>query len=453
MVRTPSREAVQRQLGRYVRDIHRRQPPLAPHGERNFTGNKRRSTGNSNTVLSSSLSSSYTRVNKGHISTMGQQGVRRNMREEYVTDSFPTAAFTKETPKHGDTTQVQGDDADEERVSNPYIQSVLRGTEQRWVPPSLSESPFDYKSRSQSLQEYAGKHASYLTRQDLLREWKKKMMRSPDSDEKRMLWYLGAADDDKEKDQESYTEKKSSLPLGDINKKDQANTLSGQTGLGSTFVDPIISPMKSDGNVETLHNERSSLKPKEFKHRFHDSKKLNVEKKDFISRDDDHFEDARAYLYASSTVSKSLLNNAESKRLFKGDTSVSSYNRPTSSFYVSHPSGVQYSEVKVEYCGGTVATAPDNRELHSQCKETPRSSTVFTSFINNNIDNNVANYLISKEAELEDAFGTVWLVEAHQAKRMIDTNANNATSITTATMDSPQGKVFSQLIKNFQNRI
>ncbi|KAH9589093.1 hypothetical protein LSM04_002013 [Trypanosoma melophagium] len=450
IVRTPSREAVQQQIGRYVRDIHRRQPPSNPHVQHSFLVNKKRAIGNSNTV-----STPYTGANKGYIGTLGQHGVGKHAREEYMTDSLPTAVLVNEAPTYSDTTQILADDADDERVSNPYIQIVLRSAEQRWIPPSLSESPFDYKSRSQSLQQYTEKRASYLTRRELLREWKKKMQRSLDYDEKRMLWHLGSANDDKEKDQESDTETKSSLPLGNMNKKDQSNKLSGQTGLASTLLDPMSS--KKTNTVDVLNDDKSSLKPRDLKHRLNDLQKLNLEKSDFSARDGDHFEDPRAYLYASSAASNSL-NNVQSKTFFIRTTpvaiaSVSSQNKPTSSFYFSPRSGVRCSGLRLEYCGGTVVTAPDNRELRCQHAEISMNSPFFASLCNDNVNDTVANYLISKEAELEDACGTIWVVKAHQAKNTIYTKGNNTMPITAATLENPQEKVFSQLMKGFHERL
>ncbi|RNF06660.1 uncharacterized protein Tco025E_07527 [Trypanosoma conorhini] len=212
----PPPEAVKEQMRRYAQSIRRRQPPPdgypvpKPHLPR---GGAKRGAGTAPARRPGGLLLSRSRGKVAERNGDLQSPSSREVGEPRQDASrvqgrnvamearrLPSSVNYTVSPKHGffcsdaNASSQQlllqschgppgaslrtGDDASDEYVGNPYIRSVLRGAEQRWVPSSSVHAPFSHHGRSQGLDWRHTEQSPSPSRRELVGEWKKITSRS-----------------------------------------------------------------------------------------------------------------------------------------------------------------------------------------------------------------------------------------------------------------------------------
>ncbi|ESL10990.1 hypothetical protein TRSC58_01269 [Trypanosoma rangeli SC58] len=461
----PPHEAVKEQMRRYAQSICRRQAPpagitvSASHSPR--CGTKRRAgrapTGRSGGSLSPRnrvraaersgdvLSPSPCKVSEPYVDTSRIQGTD----EQIKVKRLPFCSNGADSPRHWCSyTSANGNHlyhrpatspttdgvASDEYVSNPYILSVLRGAEQRWVPPILNHPSLNDQCRSQSLDHYNTEESPYLSCRELMHEWERRINRSPNSG---LLQapaahtsksdggkYAGVEDEIKQPHSVDSPGKESAADLAQLHMTYAPASMppfslgvggvmeSRAGGFDKVWGSYTRSPERNEG-VEgiavALPHRGVEVKARELNMADTASVKLT-----FLHDDID--EDTRAYLYASpasgATPFTRKAQDCSSPLELRAGSGPADFHKDDSAAVlhcVGDANRAQESHLTLKHETDSFLTADNNVVLHQQDTNSGREQPSFDASLCRPWSSNTTNYLIAPETVIVDASGAVWV--------------------------------------------
>ncbi|EAO00032.1 hypothetical protein Tc00.1047053511277.150 [Trypanosoma cruzi] len=477
----PPREVVEEQTRRYAEDIRRRQPPPAgisipaSHSPRrdskggkkitpakelgglhSLRGRVRVKEQNGDALRSSSRDAGKTLMEAsrgqwthGQLDTPAlpfpsNDAVLPNQRS-YYSDMNHDLYYQHQKKRRqrlsglhrrSDASFRMGDEVGEEYVSNPYIRSVLQGSEQRWNSPSLFHASFSHQSRSQSLDQYYTAASPYLSRHDLMREQKRVIHRSPNNGNlPAFVENVGTDDADKSNGVKKEIERiynidsagggnelnstslqlthlpASAFPLS-LSEKSEMNSRAGHSGEAcSEYMQPLCKKPGMDEIAVTLPHRATEEAAVESE--ASDANKVNLA---FLYSSID--EDPRAYLYASPTGSATPSmgkRHCRSAPMGLGTTSLVAEDQQEDSASFSHccddANRVQEARLTLKHGAKPNLKEPDDILLRQRQMDSVKEQKSVGSRLFRPCNSDAANYLVTQETEIVDASGTVWVAK------------------------------------------
>ncbi|EKF31265.1 hypothetical protein MOQ_004901 [Trypanosoma cruzi marinkellei] len=477
----PPREVVKEQLRRYEEDICRRQPPpagisiFASHSPRgDFEGGKKLASAkepgglhsrrscvrvkeqNVDAPRTSSRDAGKTLIEASRGQRMDGQldtkvlpfpskdAVLPNQRSYYsdMNHDIYYQHQKKRRPqlsirhRRSGASSRTGDEASEEYVSNPYIRSVLQGSEQRWISPSLPHASFGNQSRSQSLDQNYTSASPYLSRQDLMREQKRGIRRSPSNGSLPSCVEKVRTDDAGKSngvnkviegvynidsagggnavnlDQLHLTHGPASAFPFSLSEKSGMNIRTGYSGEACLdYMQPLCKKPGMDEIAGTLPHcatEEAAVGSEAS-----DANKVNLA---FLYRSID--EDPRAYLYASPTGGATLSKGKKhccSPPIGLGTASLVAEGQkeesPSFSNCCNDANGVQEAQLTLKHGAEPALKEPDDISLRQRHMALVKEQKPVGSRLFCPCNSDAANYLVTRETEIVDASGTVWVAK------------------------------------------
>ncbi|RNF05474.1 hypothetical protein TraAM80_04512 [Trypanosoma rangeli] len=354
-----------------------------------------------------------------------------------------TSANGSHLHQHPATSPTTDDVASDEHVSNPYILSVLRGAEQRWAPPFLVHPSINDQCRCQSLDHYNTGQSPYLSRRELMREWKRRINGSPINgflqapaahksksdggkyggveDEIKQLHSVDSPGGESAADlaRLHMTYAPASMPPFSLGVEGAMKSHAG--GYDKAWGSYTRSPEGKEGVegiVVALPHRGVEAKAREFKMADTASVKLT-----FL--DDDVVEDTRAYLYAplisGATPLARKAHGCSSPLELRAGSGPAGFHEDDSGdvlHCVGDANRAQESHLTLKHETGSLLTAANNVLLHQQGMNSGMEQTSFDASLCRPWSSTTTNYLIAPETVIVDTSGAAWvatLVSAAEA--------------------------------------